>query len=194
MKSSTSVTRTKIEEILVHWNKNCKEAGLAEQFSIRYEIVDEQFKVEDREGTIRIGKVSLEMMKEMKNEAGEVIDIGAMLLFDRKIPLPMDVKKIKEFNWQEVISKELLYEMLGNFCMTLRGMMYKKIEIDAANKLNSDIQSKIHAEESAILSKPESEKTEEDKVFALMDKAKGVKVKKTGIVDMRGNDILSEEI
>lgn len=192
MKASTSIIRTKIEEILVHWNKNCKDNGLEEQFAIKYEIVDEAIEVKDKKGFIRLGRLTLVMLKEIK-VGEEIIDIGVMVIYKKDIPLPLKVKDIKGYNWEEEVSKELLYEMLGNFCMILRGMMYEKIRIDTINKLNSDIQGKIHKEESAILDKPEEEKTEEDRIFSLMQNSKTVKVKKTGILDVRGNDILSQE-
>lgn len=192
MKASTSIIRTKIEEILVHWNKNCKDNGLEEQFAIKYEIIDEAIEVKDKKGFIRLGRLTLVMLKEIK-VGEEIIDIGVMVIYKKDIPLPLKVKDIKGYNWEEEVSKELLYEMLGNFCMILRGMMYEKIRIDTINKLNSDIQGKIHKEESAILDKPEEEKTEEDRIFSLMQNSKTVKVKKTGILDVRGNDILSQE-
>ena len=78
--------------------------------------------------------------------------------------------------------------------MLAKNTRWEKIKIQDRNELNKMIQNKINEEESAILNKPEVEKTEEDKVFSLMSKAKKIKVQKTGLIDKYGSDIISETV
>ncbi len=199
MKPSKSITRTKIEELLDAWNKNCESNGLDEQFKLEYRKLNETFTIAgsgdmpDREGTVIVGRVTLSLLKVIKDDKG-VSDIQGITLYKYDFPLNSKQNLHQDSFWQEQVSKQLLYEMVGTFCMTARGIAMKKIEIQERKDLTDAIQHKIAFEENAILNKPEAEKTEEDKVFGLIDKSKKVKVQKTGIVDKYGADFVSETI
>lgn len=211
MKVEKSITKSKIEEILIAWNKNCEASGLDESFVLNFgkvvEDVTLNHKGKDIKGTVTVGRVTLNLLRvvreqgehfadagngKLKTEPNKIIDVITLQLYSNQFPI-----KKKTFNdayWQEILSKELLYEMLGSFCMMVRGVALQKIEIQKQNQFISEIEGKINAEENAILNKPESEKTEEDKVFAMMNKAQKVKVQKTGLVDRFGDNIVSETV
>lgn len=193
MKKKESPTKLIIETILESWNKNCEINNLDEQFKLEYISLEENIKINDRDGKIKIGRVTIHLMK-VEKEEDKVIDIKQTLLFKRDFPIPSKVSYQKESYWQEVLSRELLYEMLGTFCMTTRGMALERIKIQGQKDLMEEINSKINKEENEILNKPKEQKTEEDKVFELMHNAKKVKIQKTGMIDKFGSDIVSETI
>lgn len=207
MRKKASKTKSIIENILEYWNINCEKGNLDEQFIVAYGIIEENIKIDGRDGTVTLGRVTLNLLKTIREEStfiddedtekkeikGKVIDVITTLLFKRDYPISTVNDKKEEF-WQECLARELLYEMIGTFCLTTRSMALERIKVQALNDLNKEIESKILAEESAIINKPEEEKTEEDKVFTIMTKAKKTKVQKTGILDKNGSDIVSEII
>ena len=201
MKDQKSITRSKIEEILEAWNVNCEASGIDENFKLVYERADEPVTVLDKKGkevkgVVKTGRVTLSLIKVLYKDIDkkEVDDIVTTILYKKNHPVSAKDSLKNESYWHEILSKELLYEMVGNFCLVLRGMAMKRIEIQQQNDFVNEINSKIDKEESDIVNKPEEEKSEEDKVFTMLDKARKVKVKKTGILDKSGNDFLSETI
>ncbi len=214
MKKKQSPTKLVIENLLEHWNRNCEEAGTNEQFNIKYERVEESIKVGVHDGYANIGRLTLNLMKVIREEStfenieifneypgdtekvetkGKVLDVITTLLFKRDFPISK-ISHDKEEYWQECLSRELLYECLGNFCMITRGLAIDRIRLQDQQKLANEISAKINTEENAILNKSEELKTEEDKVFALMKKSQNIKVQKTGLIDKFGSDIVSEII
>lgn len=185
MKAKTSSTRNKIENILDIFNKNCEAKGLKEQFKLKYETLTESITIENQIGTVEIGRLTLTLLK-LDEER-----LSGLTLYKRDFPITKIGQKANG-HWEEELSRELMYEMIGNFCMITRGMMLEQIKIGELNKLNSDIQAKINAEEDAIVNKPEAEKTEEDIVASMLIKTRKKKIQKTGLLDRNGTDILSQ--
>lgn len=185
MKIEKSKTRSTLEEVINAFNENCIINDLNENFSIEYDKIQEAIEINGKTGLVKIGRISLRLLKLDDNK-----DLKGLLLFKRDYPLPNN-KPIKDITWQEGLSKELLYEMIGNFCMVTRAMTLDKIK---RIELKQAIDNKIEKEESEILNKPDEEKNEEDKVFALMENAKKVKIQKTGLIDKFGADYVSETI
>lgn len=224
MKETKSITKVKIEEILEAWNKNCEASGINENFKLVYERADEPVTVQDKKGkevkgVVKVGRITLSLIKviykeyELTNEDLQLVKVGKILdvieytkskrivddvvttiLYKKNHPINAKEAFKSEAYWHEILSKELLYEMIGNFCLVLRGMAMKRIEIQQQNDFLNQVNEKINKEEQDIVNKPEAEKTEEDKIFTMIDKARKVKVKKTGILDKSGADFLSETI